>query len=540
MDVENLSKPELLMLFSVLEGELEARDLVIEALRAQQRDAIVQERYGRYRLSDPFLALQRDTEAGRGLVSGAGAAANSAAFQPSPMAVLQLVMAHSKRMQQKSMAQLVAAEKRHRKVIADLEEEKQRHAQDTAQGDDVTYMLEKERERLLQELDFEKGQVKRLEKEQKKLMCQLEEGQTQNEQLSSALALECQQATAQAQEDSQRVADLQAEMQAEREQVTQAQERFRHEEGRCRDLQAQVEGLLRDLAKMAAMLPAKATTVATTTQTEPGERPAPRSPALPKINGHHLTQRDAEGSVEKPAHDYGQENGVGLRSPIHPHASLSPSSTASSSLTSSPCSSPVLAKRLGGAGALSPGYQSSYQASVNQRFQAARHKFQAQAEQEHSAGGPASPHDLSPTTAEHTAKQLARHTVTQVLSRFTSQQGSTKPPTPNNSPFGTDYRSLACLSPTAKSSSPLSPGIKSPTVPRGERVHPPPIPPKKPDLAQSPASPGPPGRASHFPELTGSCCLTSTQEGPHAPPTGSIDSYTDLGCRNTGLFNFYF
>ncbi|XP_048873900.1 CTTNBP2 N-terminal like b isoform X2 [Brienomyrus brachyistius] len=513
MDVESLSKPELLMLFSVLEGELEARDLVIEALRAQQQDAFVQERYGRYRLSDPFLALQRDTEAVRGLVSGAGETASSAAFQPSPMAVLQLVIAHSKRMQQKTVAQLVAAEKRHRKVIADLEEEKQRHAQDSAQGDDVTYMLEKERERLLQELDFEKGQVKRLEKEQKMLVCQLEEGQAQNEQLSTALALECQRATAQALEDSQRVAALQAEMQAEREQATQAQERFWHEEGRRRDLQAQVEGLLRDLAKMAAMLPVKATTVSTATQTEPGERPAPRSPALPKINGHHQTQRDAEGSVEKPAHDYGQENGVGLRSPIHPHASLSPSSTASSSLTSSPCSSPVLAKRLGGAGALSPGYQSSYQASVNQRFQAARHKFQAQAEQEHSAGGPASPHDLSPTTAEHTAKQLARHTVTQVLSRFTSQQGSAKPSAPNNSPFGTDYRSLACLSPTAKSSSPLSPGIKSPTVPRGERVHPPPIPPKKPDLAQSPASPGPPGRASHFPELSGSCCLTSTQEG---------------------------
>lgn len=32
-DVDNLSKPELRMLLSVMEGELEARDLVIEALR---------------------------------------------------------------------------------------------------------------------------------------------------------------------------------------------------------------------------------------------------------------------------------------------------------------------------------------------------------------------------------------------------------------------------------------------------------------------------------------------------------------------------
>ncbi|TMS16553.1 CTTNBP2 N-terminal-like protein [Larimichthys crocea] len=118
-----------------------------------------------------------------------------------------------------------------------------------------------------------------------------------------------------------------------------------------------------------------------------------------------------------------------LHSPhTHPHPH-SPSSTASSSLSSSPISSPVLAKRLG-----SPGFHpSSYQAGVNQRFQAARHKFQSQAELEQQHGGPLSPRDLSPTTSsippppEHsTAKQLARNTVTQVLSRFTSQQAGVK------------------------------------------------------------------------------------------------------------------
>lgn len=37
-------------------------------------------------------------------------------------------------------------------VIADLEEEKRRHAEDTAEGDDVTYILEKEKERLQQQV----------------------------------------------------------------------------------------------------------------------------------------------------------------------------------------------------------------------------------------------------------------------------------------------------------------------------------------------------------------------------------------------------
>ena len=43
-------------------------------------------------------------------------------------------------------------------VILDLEEERQRHAQDTAEGDDVTYMLEKERERLTQQVSSGAGQ----------------------------------------------------------------------------------------------------------------------------------------------------------------------------------------------------------------------------------------------------------------------------------------------------------------------------------------------------------------------------------------------
>lgn len=42
-------------------------------------------------------------------------------------------------------------------MILDLEEERQRHAQDTAEGDDVTYMLEKERERLTQQVTEEGG-----------------------------------------------------------------------------------------------------------------------------------------------------------------------------------------------------------------------------------------------------------------------------------------------------------------------------------------------------------------------------------------------
>lgn len=295
------------------------------------------------------------------------------------------------------------------------------------------------------------------------------------------------------------------------------------------------------------------------------ERPSPASssraahalasPSAPhsyaKSNGHCDTEAvgllqtsTAESQVqrEKPAaaSENAVENGsspVRMESPVHlmsqlpsAGASLSPSSTAASSLTPSPCSSPVLSKRLVGASASSPGYQSSYQVGINQRFHAARHKFQSQAEQEQQSSGLQSPpsRDLSPTLADNSAaKQLARNTVTQVLSRFTSQQGPIKPVSPNSSPFGTDYRSLASAagprtdpghspSPVKVSSplSPLSPGIKSPTIPRAERGNPPPIPPKKPGLAQSPAAPAPvtktPSQALGAPMDVASSCSNST------------------------------
>lgn len=43
LNMESMTKPELLMLFSILEGELEARDLVIDALKAQRKEMFIQE-----------------------------------------------------------------------------------------------------------------------------------------------------------------------------------------------------------------------------------------------------------------------------------------------------------------------------------------------------------------------------------------------------------------------------------------------------------------------------------------------------------------
>ncbi|XP_039110844.1 CTTNBP2 N-terminal-like protein [Hyaena hyaena] len=587
MNLEKLSKPELLTLFSILEGELEARDLVIEALKAQHRDTFIEERYGKYNISDPLMALQRDFETLK--------EKNDGEKQPvctNPLSVLKVVIKQCKAMQEHMLSQLAAAESRHRKVILDLEEERQRHAQDTAEGDDVTYMLEKERERLTQQLEFEKSQVKKFEKEQKKLSSQLEEERSRHKQLSSVLVLECKKATSKAAEEGQRAGELSRKLEKEKGRVSQLEEelaaerrrglqteaqvekqlsefdiereqlraKLNREENRTRTLKEEMENLKKTMKDLEASQqhgsPAeqskKPVTVSKGTATEPpvlvsvfcqtegfqaertpGSNPAkvpsagPPAATIPsysyaKTNGHFEpeipTAKEAVpgSSVEHqvPARERAVENGgcpVGLETPVptpgllpSSGGSLSPSSTASSSLTSSPCSSPVLTKRLLGSSASSPGYQSSYQVGINQRFHAARHKFQTQADQDQQASGLQSPpsRDLSPTLLDNSAaKQLARNTVTQVLSRFTSQQGPIKAVSPNSSPFGTDYRNLASAatsrgdtshSPTpgkvSSPLSPLSPGIKSPTIPRAERGHPPPIPPKKPGLTPSPST----------------------------------------------------
>lgn len=317
------------------------------------------------------------------------------------------------------------------------------------------------------QLEFERARAERLERERQAASGQAQEDLAQQQQLSSALAKECQRASARAQEESQRVAQLceqleeqrstvqvlrgeleaeqsrgqQTEARAERQlaefdtEREQLKLRLRKEEKRSKELQDLIESLRKELEeikerekewrakeeqKKVNEAPAKAPLAAVACQTETdGKVATAESAQRPRFNGYLLRKESDTSVEEKSTENGGMENGGGtVSSPVHLQQSLSPSGTACSSLSSSPCSSPVLAKRLASLGSCSPTYPSSYQASVNQRFQAARHKFQQQAEQEQQQ--PHSPRDLSPTTTpppppEHsTAKQIARNTVTQV------------------------------------------------------------------------------------------------------------------------------
>lgn len=80
-------------------------------LQAQRKEVFLQERYGHYSLTDPFLALQRDFECGV-----PGGDKERRPLGSSPISVLEAVMAHCRKMQERMSAQLAAAESRQKRV----------------------------------------------------------------------------------------------------------------------------------------------------------------------------------------------------------------------------------------------------------------------------------------------------------------------------------------------------------------------------------------------------------------------------------------
>ncbi|KAH3828027.1 hypothetical protein DPMN_129976, partial [Dreissena polymorpha] len=169
----DLSRTDLLQLLSYLEGELQARDVVIATLKAEKaKQLLYQAKYGRFGLGDPFSAMQRDSDNMKDDTFDESAIKS---MYDNQLAQLENLIATQRKAQLKMREQMLGIEKKYQKVCSELDDEKRKHAQDTAQGDDVTYMLEKERERLNKEVDFEKANTKKMEKDLKKTLASLED-----------------------------------------------------------------------------------------------------------------------------------------------------------------------------------------------------------------------------------------------------------------------------------------------------------------------------------------------------------------------------
>ncbi|KAJ8381865.1 hypothetical protein SKAU_G00026430 [Synaphobranchus kaupii] len=493
-NVDNLSKPELLTLLSIMEGELEARDVVIEALRARRKETFIQERYACFTLTDPFMALQRDGQPGGGDKEGRGLGA-------SPISVLEAVMAHCRKMQERMSAQLAAAESREKT------------------------------------LEQEKEQLQSLQQEHRRLTAQLKDEREKNKHIVTMLVRECRQLAARVVEESQRFEELSARLQEEGKASGQLEEDLkaeRHkgqqmeaqmekqlsemdtereqlraclgrEEARCAELKVESEGLRRQLDELRTKRGGKApspTSTATSTAT------APKATASVAVETDPVARRAASCQTDFAA-EFGAE---GLKkAPLATPGKAPGGNYGTASLPKTGMPGGVLH---------SPGTPTSaLPTGVSPRVQAARYKFQAPpSEQDQNGTGSQSPRsrDVSPTNRDLVAKQQARHTVTQVLSRFTSAPagGALRPGLPHSTSEGGPF-----------------PGrlghaqIKSPTAGKIDRGNPPPVPPKKPGLSQAASAPHPPikvvGDGSRSP--ASGVGVPSKPATPMLPPKPALD-----------------
>ncbi|XP_004389686.1 cortactin-binding protein 2 [Trichechus manatus latirostris] len=531
-DVDTLSKSDLRMLLSVMEGELEARDLVIEALRARRKEVFIQERYGRFNLNDPFLALQRDYEAGAGEKERKPVCTN-------PLSILEAVMAHCRKMQEQMSTQLAAAESRQKK------------------------------------LEMEKLQLQALEQEHKKLAARLEEERGKNKHVVLMLVKECKQLSGKVIEEAQKVEEVMAQLEEEKKRTNELEEELSTEKQRSTEMEAQMEkqlsefdtereqlraklhreeahttDLKEEIDKMKKMieqlkrgsdskpslsLPRKAKDRRLVSISVGTEGPVTRSvacqtdlvvestdhmkklpltvPVKPSA-GSPLVSASTKGNVcanaplVRPSVDRQASHGDLIVSsvPTVPPPSANkieengPSTGSIPDLASStpalpnnaappPVQTPSIASQnYSQASSMhnlhSPCANTSLHPGLNPRIQAVRFRFQGNAnDQDQNGNTTQSPpsRDVSPTSRDNlVAKQLARNTVTQALSRFTSPQvvAPARPGAPATGDVSTHP-------PVGRTS------LKTPGIARVDRGNPPPIPPKKPGLSQTPSPPHP-------------------------------------------------
>ena len=181
LDVEGT---DLLELLSHLEGELQARDVAIAALKSEQTKRIL---YGCFAGSDqpasPLTVLQRDKNTRDDANTIEEEVRGSTCFAESQIAALQDVIEKQKVSAQKMAACLRESEKQRARILEELEDEKAKHERDTAQGDDITYELEKERIRLKEDLDSEVAEKQKLEVALKESLNTLEEEKSKQKQI---------------------------------------------------------------------------------------------------------------------------------------------------------------------------------------------------------------------------------------------------------------------------------------------------------------------------------------------------------------------
>ena len=138
---------------------------------------------GNERAGSPTAALQRDLVVGDDANQTEEDVRGATTMAEAQIAALQGVVARQKVAAEKMATCLRESEKQRAVVAGQLEEERAKHEQDTAQGDDITYQLEKERIRLRQDLEVEAVEKQKLEAALKENLSSLEEEKSKQKQI---------------------------------------------------------------------------------------------------------------------------------------------------------------------------------------------------------------------------------------------------------------------------------------------------------------------------------------------------------------------
>ncbi|VIO86589.1 Uncharacterized protein BM_BM2850 [Brugia malayi] len=179
---KNFSTEELLRLLAYCEGEIQARDIVIATLKSEKAKQLLHEaKYGQLAGNDPIKALQRDS----GFVVEGNEVDESAIGHMYETQLMQLerLITVQRRCHNHSKQILAATERRHARILRELDEEKQRSAADAAQGDDLCVLLENERTRLRQQLEYEQKEGEKAHKEVEKLERKLRDEQERHKSM---------------------------------------------------------------------------------------------------------------------------------------------------------------------------------------------------------------------------------------------------------------------------------------------------------------------------------------------------------------------
>ncbi|XP_017837541.1 uncharacterized protein CG10915 isoform X2 [Drosophila busckii] len=184
---------ELVKMLYYLEGELQARDVCIAALRNERvKQLITQLRTKRVPPNDPYASLFRDKIALNGNLISRESSTQAAQAEMEVRQIIEQQMEQQYQMVSKQRGTHVRmvnilAESRMR--MQQLEEERRKHESHTAQ-DGISYNLELERNKLRQQLEAEHAQVATMEKDLKKLQETLDYERNRQKQIVLLLIAE--------------------------------------------------------------------------------------------------------------------------------------------------------------------------------------------------------------------------------------------------------------------------------------------------------------------------------------------------------------